>query len=112
MGNKSIPPGEIPDLGIDNISSLPKNGFIKIKEVGELLIYDFDHQIFRMYANENYLDFENKIPWPKTAGISFSIEDNHKLTGRHSIVVRKNLSESIKLYSEQTKTLKLAKGGG
>ena len=112
MGNRSVPPGEIPDLGIDNIFSLPKNGFIKIREVGELLIYDFDYQIFRMYPNENYLDFENKIPWPKTAGISFGIEDNHKLTGRHSMVVRKDRSESIKLYSEQIKTLKLAKGGG
>jgi hypothetical protein len=112
MGNRSIPPGEIPDLGIDNISSLPKNGFIKIREVGELLIYDLDYQIFRMYANENYLDFENKIPWPKTAGISFDIEDNHKLTGRHSMLVRKDRSESIKIYSEQIKTLKLAKGGG
>ena len=112
MGNRSTPPGEIPNLGIDNISSLPKNGFIKIREVGELLIYDFDHQIFRMYANDNYLDFENKIPWPKTAGISFDIEDNHKLTGKHSMVVRKDRSESIKIYSEQIKTLKLAKGGG
>ena len=112
MGNRSVPPGEIPSLGIDNISSLPKKGFIEIREIGELLIYDLDHQIFRMYVNENYLDFENTIPWPKTAGISFGIEDNHKLTGRHSILVRKDRSESIKLYSEQIKTLKLAKGGG
>ena len=112
MGNRIFHQEKMQDINIGNNFSFPKNEFTKVKEVGELLIYNFNHEIFRLYPNEDYLDFENKIPWPKKVGINFSIEDNRKLTGKHSMLVRKDGSDSTKLYAAQTKTIKLAKGGG
>ena len=112
MGNRDVPPQKISDVGIKNTSLLPQKKFKKINEIGNLFIYSFDHQISRMYPHENDLDHENKILWLKNDDIGIYRGDNHKFVGEHSIVVRKNTPETVKIYSDQIKTIKLGHDGG
>ena len=65
-----------------------------------------------MYPHENDLDHENKILWLKKDDIGIYRGDNHKFVGEHSIVVRKNTPETVKIYSDQIKTIKLGHDGG